>query len=97
MRKILIAVSLLSIPAMIMASGGGAGETIIHHLLNADSWKPLWFLPAIPLPSITIGGVTIAVTAHSLMMLFASIILATVFIAAFRNQALIPRGRRLMN
>lgn len=93
MRKILIVMTLLFIPAALLASGGaGPGETIIHHLLNSDSWKPLWFLPGIPLPSITFGGVTIAITAHSLMMLMASIILATAFISAFRNQAIIPKG-----
>ncbi len=93
MKKIFIILTLLLLPTVLLASGGaGPGETIIHHLLNSDSWKPIPFLPAIPLPSVTIGGVTIAVTTHSLMMLLASIILASMFIPAFRKKALVPRG-----
>ncbi len=93
MRKNVILLILLVLPTILLASSeGGPGETIIHHLLDSDKWQPLWFLPAIPLPAIHIGGITIAVTAHSLMMLLASCILAALFIPSFKKQLIVPRG-----
>lgn len=94
MKKAILFYILIIFPLTLWAaSGGGPGETIIHHLVDSDTWKPLPYVPGIPLPTFfTIGGVTIALTAHSLMMIFASILLALLLIPAFKKKSLVPRG-----
>lgn len=80
-------------PTILFASSeGNTSETIVHHLLNSDKWKPLPYIPAIPLPAIHIGDFPIEVTTHSLMMIFASIFLCALLIPAFQKRQLAPVG-----
>ena len=85
---------ILLMPLLTMASGGegGPGETIIHHVLDEQQWKPLPYLPAIPLPVIKIGDFTLPVTKHVIMMWIASLLLAVGFIMAFKREAVVPGG-----
>lgn len=93
MKVITKALFILLIPVMLFAaSGGDPGETIVHHLLNADSWKPLPYLPAIPLPAIHIGENNFGITAHLLMMIIASVLLCLLLIPSFNKRAIVPRG-----
>jgi len=96
MKKILSkysAIILLVLPVICLASEGATpGETIIHHLVDTQEWKPLPYLPGIPLPTFHIGGFELKVTTHVIMMWLSSLLLAATFIPAFRKRALVPQG-----
>ena len=93
LRLIIIPLILL-MPLLALASGGegGPGETIIHHVLDAQEWKPLPYVPAIPLPVFKIGDFTLPVSKHVVMMWIASLLTVISFILAFRKQSLVPGG-----
>ncbi len=92
--RLLIIPIILLMSLLTLASGGegGPGETIIHHVVDAQEWKPLPYVPAIPLPVFKIGNFTLPVTKHVIMMWITSLLLTVSLILAFRRQSIIPGG-----
>ncbi len=90
--RLLVILIIFAMPLLILASGGegGPGETIIHHVLDAQEWKPLPYVPAIPLQGFKIGNFTVPVTKHVLMMWIASLLLSVGFLLSFKKQSIVP-------
>jgi len=67
-----------------------AGETLIRHVADSPDWRPLPFLPPIPLHDFRLGPVTVPVTQHVIMMLISSAIVAAATMTAFRRPRILP-------
>ena len=72
-----------------------AGESIIHHVLDANSIEIPFTQLAIPLPQFEVFGVDLSITKHVVMMWLVSGILILLFsLAARRSREPVPRGLR---
>jgi len=78
----------LSSSASHVSSGGqDVSEFIIHHLVNADSWHPL---PGVGIPllgDITVFGVDVGLTLHSLMLIIAAGIVFLLFGLMYKKES----------
>ena len=70
-----------------VSSGGeDVSGFVIHHLVNADIWHPV---PGVGIPlfgDITVMGVNIGLTLHSLMLIIAAVIVFLLFGVLYKKQ-----------
>ena len=71
------------------------GNSILHHILDANEIEIPFTHSTIPLPRLEVGGVDVSITKHVVMMWLAGLLLFVVFrLAARRTREPVPRGLR---
>lgn len=84
-KRYLVLFLLLMTSTIAFAAGGSSNpsDVIVHHLADAHSWQPLYFLPAIPLPE-HVTKVTI--------LLFLTVSFVILLFKGFSQKKLVPTG-----
>lgn len=70
----------------VSAGGEDVSGFVIHHLVNADIWHPV---PGVGIPllgDVTVLGVNMGVTVHSLMLIIAAVIVFLLFAVLYKKQ-----------